>query len=529
MRHFLEYLYNTNEKYRDLLITGIEYMVDDNVLEIKVQYVCDSFSAEDKSQLEDVIRQYIDTDVLLDVKYKKYFIDRDVIKDYVVRYLSDRYPSVVTDSTIDNIKIEHTEDNLYTVSLYLGIESLAHLTKNDFEAEIVEYLQMVTKEDYEIRLYANDEDSQDSQSILEERYSLLNNSDIARRIDYEPIEVSNIEKVVGEVDVDYVYPIATLQDGKVACVGEVLFYKVSEYESRFKAKDGTSKIGKRVTFVLKDGSDKLSCTYFPTFADADKVDSITNGDKIVCVGDLTDDEQRGRNLRVRSIAKCSFEPFKEPEKVIELKKVNEEYKYIRPKVYEIKTQSDFLKTDEVIDRYLQDNTVVVFDLETTGLNVNECEIIEIGAVKMVGGHIVETFDTLIKPKEPIPEDATKVNNITNEMVAECLNIDQVFPDFYKFIDGAVIVAYNIDYDYNVLKAYGDKNGYVIDNRQVDALKLAKRALPQYKSHKLGKVVKVLGIQLDNAHRALFDTVATAEVLKVCLNMLTDEDKRQLLS
>ncbi|MBE5735284.1 MAG: hypothetical protein E7361_02435 [Clostridiales bacterium] len=529
MRKFLDYLRNTNDKYNDILITNIEYCVDDNVLEFKVQYVCDNFSDADKLALEKDIRSYIDADTTIDIKCRKYFIDKDIIKDYVVRYIQDKYPSVSNDELEKNVAINLTEDNVYQISLVLGVESLAHLTKNDFENEIVDYLQMVTMEEYEIILIADTSESADAQSILDERYSLLNNSDMLKRIDYEPIEVSGLEKIIGDIDIDYVYPIATLSEGKVACVGEVAFYKVSEYESRFKNKDGSAKIGKRVTFVLRDGSDKISCTYFPTFADSEKVDAINNGDKIAVVGELSDDENRGRNLRVRSIAKCDFIAFKEPEKVIELKTVNAEYKHIFPKSYEHKTQSDFLKEAENIDTYLMDNTVVVFDLETTGLNVNECEIIEIGAVKMVAGQIVETFDTLIKPKEPIPEDATKVNNITNEMVANCMSIDQVFPDFYKFIDGAVIVAYNIEYDYNVLKAYGDRNGYVISNRQVDALKLAKRALPQYKSHKLGKVVKVLGIQLDNAHRALFDTIATAEVLKSCLNMLSDEDKKQLLS
>ena len=232
---------------------------------------------------------------------------------------------------------------------------------------------------------------------------------------------------------------------------------------------------------------------------------------------------------VRKIAKCTYEPYVAKEPEIEKKTVNQDYKHIFPRPYTAKLQSDLFDKGEVVDQFLLDNEVVVFDLETTGLNIAECEIIEIGAVKLRAGQIVETFDTLIKPKKPIPPDATAVNNITDEMVEDCLSIEQIFPDFYKFIDGTVLVAYNIDYDYGVLKTFGDKNGYIIANKQVDALKLAKRALPQYKSHKLGKVVKILGITLDNAHRALFDTIATAEVLKVTLNMLSKEDKDQIIN
>ncbi len=529
MEKFLNYLYSKDEKYKSLIIAGVEYSLDENLLRIKVQYTCDTFSEQDKVTLEYIIKEYFDNKMLIECKLKKYIVDSDVIREYITKFVEAEYPSILSNSKACQIEIEERNSNIYKIEVHVDVENLEYLEVNNFIPKLLEHLSFVTIEEFEIFLVEEDSEEKNDRDILANRYKRLNTNNLGQHIDYTPIEVREIHNVVGEIDVDFVYPIATIQDGeKIVIVGIISRYKTSEFESKFKSKDGKRRQGRRASFVLSDGSDKINCSYFPNVTDEEKLDEFLDGEKVVVVGKVTDTEERGRLCRVRQIAKCDFDMFVKPEPVIELKSVNENYTYIFPKPYCSKTQSYLFTEEEKIDQFLMDNVVVVFDLETTGLNVNECEIIEIGAVKMVEGKIVETFDTLIKPKMPIPKDATAVNNITDEMVENCLYIEDVFPDFYKFIDGAVLVAYNIAYDYGCLKAYGDKNGYIFENKQVDALKLAKKALPGYKSHKLGKVVKLLGINLDNAHRALFDTVATAEVLKVTLNMITEEDKKQIL-
>ena len=528
MTNLLKFLCTKDEIYKDIIITSVEFLTKQNLLRIKLQYTCDVFSDVDRENLETYILEYFGNSFELECKIKKYLIDEDVIKYYVFKYIQENHPSVCINGNI-SILVNAIESGLYKIKIGLSVENFAYLKALLIEEKLTDYLVTITKEEYEIELYELEQDKFSNIDILEERYQMLNSSDNIKIIDYDPIEIKSIENIIGQVDVDFVYPIASFTSAdKVVLAGTISHLRVSEYESKYKNKDGTARISKRVNFLLNDGSEKMSCVYFPVIADLEKIDKIEEGMKIVAIGDLDDRDDR-LSCKVKSIAKCEFEPYEKKEKPIELKTVNSNYMYIFPKVYEKTTQSDFLTTSEKIDKFLMENEVVVFDLETTGLNVNECEIIEIGAVKMRNGEVIETFDTLIKPKAPIPPDATAINNITDEMVSECLGIEKVFPDFYKFIDGCVLVAYNIEYDYGCLKAYGDKNGYVINNRQVDALKLAKKALPEYKSHKLGKVVKVLNITLDNAHRALFDTIATAEVLKVTLNMLTDEDKRLLLN
>ena len=526
MKRFLEYLKDKNSKYSDLIITGLEYELDTNLLRFKIQYTCDNFSDEEKDQLERDISKFFGNSMNVECKLKMYTIDKDVVKEYASKFLESTHPNALSKNS-GFVSVTISDNNLFKITIELDEDNYSYIADSTFVAELQEYLSIVTKEEFSIKLVCLNKNR--NSDILRQRQDQMNSGALVKAIEYDPIEVRSIHNIVGEIDVDYVYAIATItEQEKATMVGTISFLRVSDYESRFKNKDGTARIAKRVNFQLKDGSDKISCVYFPNIADEEKIDELQEGEKVVVVGDVADGE-RGRSCKIKSIGLCDFDPIVIVEPEIEWKTVNEDYTYIFPKSYTFNQQADLFAGSEVVDDFLMNNTIVVFDLETTGLDVNECEIIEIGAVKMVNGKIVEVFETLVKPKNPIPPDATAVNNITNEMVEDCLSIDLVFPDFYKFIDGCVLCAYNIGYDCGVLKAYGDKNGYAIDNKQVDVLKLARKSLPSsHKGFRLGRVVKLLDITLDNAHRALADTIATAEVLKKTLNMLDDESKNPIL-
>lgn len=93
---------------------------------------------------------------------------------------------------------------------------------------------------------------------------------------------------------------------------------------------------------------------------------------------------------------------------------------------------------------------IAFDFETTGLNSITSEILEIGAVKVLDGQIVDTFQSLVKPKKKIPPRITKINNITNEMVQNERFIEEVFPEFINFIEKYPLVAHNAEFDYSFL-------------------------------------------------------------------------------
>lgn len=157
---------------------------------------------------------------------------------------------------------------------------------------------------------------------------------------------------------------------------------------------------------------------------------------------------------------------------------------------------------------------VVLDLETSGLSPEKGgRIIEIGAVLLEDGKIVDTFETFVNPEQKIYGKTTELTGITNEMLVGKPPIGQVLPEFYKFIGDAVIVAHNADFDWNRFLTYFFKKvGIHPNNRVIDTLLLSKYFFPNNKKHNLEILCSELGVVLEQHHRALSDTKATAECL-----------------
>ncbi|MBQ3047640.1 MAG: 3'-5' exonuclease [Clostridia bacterium] len=161
---------------------------------------------------------------------------------------------------------------------------------------------------------------------------------------------------------------------------------------------------------------------------------------------------------------------------------------------------------------IQTQSYVVYDFETTGIDPQSDEIIEIGALKIENGKFTEVFTTLVKPKKLIPPDATKINRITNEMVANCYTIEQILNDFYLFCKDCQMVGYNsISFDSQFLINAAKRVGLNFSNGQLDVFLMAKEKLKGLRNYKLGTVAKYLEVNLIDAHRALNDVIATAEV------------------
>ena len=176
--------------------------------------------------------------------------------------------------------------------------------------------------------------------------------------------------------------------------------------------------------------------------------------------------------------------------------------------------ASIVKVGSVFDDYtlpeeLTANTYVVFDLETTGLDLMNNGITEIGAVKIEKGVITEQFTTLVKPDYPISAEITKITGITSEMVKDAPKISTVIPDFMKFIEGAILVAHNAEFDMKFIKRFAGAEEYEISNKYIDSVDLVRSLLPQLKRADLGTVADHFGI-IFHHHRALSDAYATAE-------------------
>lgn len=149
---------------------------------------------------------------------------------------------------------------------------------------------------------------------------------------------------------------------------------------------------------------------------------------------------------------------------------------------------------------------VVYDLETTGTSYKNDSIIEISAVKVVGGSVVDEFSTLVNPLRHIPGYATAVNGISDEMVADAPILDEVLPLFFEFIGDMVLVGHNI-HSFDMKFLYRDAEllfGKVPNNDYVDSLYMSRVKLPKLAHHRLVDLAVYYGVSPEGAHRALND-------------------------
>ena len=170
------------------------------------------------------------------------------------------------------------------------------------------------------------------------------------------------------------------------------------------------------------------------------------------------------------------------------------------------------------DKKIDEEEFVVFDIETTGLNSHTNEIIEIGAVKIKAGRIVDRYSQLINPGRPIPYHITEITSITDEQVANEPKIDEVIGKFVDFVGDAVLVAHNAPFDMGFIKR--DIKKYLnidLQSSVIDTLQMARDLFPDLKKYGLGDLNKTLGLALEKHHRAVDDSQATANMFIIFLD------------
>lgn len=156
---------------------------------------------------------------------------------------------------------------------------------------------------------------------------------------------------------------------------------------------------------------------------------------------------------------------------------------------------------------------VVVDLETTGLDPNRgCEIIEIGVTEIVGKDIKRNYSRLVRPEGIIPTVITQITNITNDMVKDEKCLEEVLPNFRKYIGNRTIIAHNAKFDIGFLNYYLDKLGLEQIDKYICTIELLKKNKNyKGKNKKLATACEYYGIENKEAHRAYSDTFATAQL------------------
>ncbi len=150
---------------------------------------------------------------------------------------------------------------------------------------------------------------------------------------------------------------------------------------------------------------------------------------------------------------------------------------------------------------------VAMDLETTGVNPRMDKIIEIGAVRVRGGVVTDTFCTYVNPGKDIPERIRELTGITNEDVADAPYIEEAMPKLLEFLGEDYLLGHNIIFDYSFVKKAAVNQKLTFEREGIDTLKIARRFLTKLESRKLGELCSYYQIPLEEAHRAYHDAHA----------------------
>ena len=172
---------------------------------------------------------------------------------------------------------------------------------------------------------------------------------------------------------------------------------------------------------------------------------------------------------------------------------------------------------------LDQTCFVVTDTETTGPKKERDRVIEIGAVKVQHGEVVERFQSLVNPDRTVPKNIQRLTGISTAMVMDAPPMADVMPAYLDFLDDGVLVAHNLSFDERFLNAeLGRLGRKPIENQTLCSLRLARRLLPGLKSRGLSALSTFYNVRVNGRHRALGDAEATGRILLRFLNQCAFE-------
>jgi len=169
---------------------------------------------------------------------------------------------------------------------------------------------------------------------------------------------------------------------------------------------------------------------------------------------------------------------------------------------------------------------IVFDVETTGLSpVDGDRIIEIAAMKVRGLQVVDRFHSFVNPKRSIPVEATRINLITEEMVAGAPFAEEILPGIIEFVAGGCVAGHNVRFDLGFLCYELSLAGRRLkeETPAIDTLKMAKELLPYLSSYKLSYLARSLGLAVGETHRAMADVEITVQVMLRLIEMAEEQN------
>lgn len=149
----------------------------------------------------------------------------------------------------------------------------------------------------------------------------------------------------------------------------------------------------------------------------------------------------------------------------------------------------------------------------TGLNARTDAIVEVGAVRVYGGEIADTYHALLRTGRNLPEKVTELTGITEEMMQAGRDPEDAMPEFFAFVGEDILVGQNLIFDYSFLKQWAVNHKLSFERSALDTLKLARRFLPKEQKKDLESLCRYFGVEREHAHRALEDAIETYRVFE----------------
>ena len=167
----------------------------------------------------------------------------------------------------------------------------------------------------------------------------------------------------------------------------------------------------------------------------------------------------------------------------------------------------------------------IVDIETTGSYASANGITEVAIHVFDGKKVIEKFQTLINPKQPIPHYIQSFTGITDKMVAKAPEFEEVAGDIFRLLDANIFIAHNVNFDYSFLKSHLLRAGLDLKSKKLCTVRLSRKIFPGFPSYSLGNLCRSLDIEINNRHRAGGDAEATVEVFR----KLIENDKEDFIS
>lgn len=435
------------------------------------------------------------------VKFMKAYVEEKLIRKAITTFFERKYRLVTSYLTDESFVVKFTPIDV-VVEFYLNDRMNKFFVEHKISSELPKYL----KDNF----------------LTEFTIDLKENPDFVDEVDIENVEMKTAYRPAQRYKVEIVKEV--VGKGIITTPEYVSFIKspknavvVAGFIKKLECKGFVVKSGKRVgqertyyTFQIVDDRGKLDCIYFCPKTYKQDMDALEECDYVLLHGDVKFNQMGKLCLYIDKLA-LATKPEKEEETMEEKTKFDGPVVEIQ-KLTALEQDTMFEHTDKY-NQKIMGKTIVVFDIETTGLDPTTDQIIELGAVKIENGNIVERFSTFVKPTVRLSYEVSNLTHITDDMLQDAPPIELVIKDFYDFTRGCVLSGHNIiGFDIKFIRREGQTYGLNFDNELIDTLNEARTSKLKISRYNLGTVVKALGLTLEGAHRAWNDAYATAQVL-----------------